>query len=78
MSALETLFHFPTAFCAYSPIWKQARSTWNFNTVCRTVSIRTRDFSFWPKIKRTQPFRYYRPTPPAMPSVGLHSAGTCS
>jgi len=33
-------------------LWKQARSNWNFNTVCRMVSIRGRSlFSLRPLIK---------------------------
>jgi len=33
-------------FALVTPRWKRARSNWNFNTVCRMVSIRARAFLF--------------------------------
>jgi len=32
--------------CAHFPLWKQARSNWNFNTIFRMVSIRGQ-LLFW-------------------------------
>ena len=39
---LIPLVTFPPKFALASPPWKQARSNWNFNAMCRMITIRGR------------------------------------